>query len=197
MVRFVLLVLLLATPVRAQEALSGVYGDLVLAVRDDGTVEGALFSARGLPERSGIPPFTCAFLLAGRIENGEGAVRATYPGAPEVIEGRLTVANGRLVLRLSDTPPGCANVEGDMRAEPYARTRDVPGHGWTGARLVTRRTVLRASPAPDRPGVGTLLGVEAVAILRVQGNWALVEVPVERPARRGWLRLPDLSPAPP
>lgn len=196
MARLIVLFLLLATPLRAQEALSGRYGELVLVVRADGALEGAFVSARGEPGPNGIPPFTCAFLLSGRLSGGVAAVLASHPADPEVIAGELRVTPGGASLRFVEDPPGCANTVGTMSREPYALPRDGGANGWTGARLVTRRTALRGGPGHDRPYRGTLLGFEAVALLREEGAWAFVEIPGEGVGQRGWLPRSVLSPPP-
>ena len=52
--------------VGAEANLSGEYGPLTVIVTGN-TITGTFFDGRGKPGHSGIPPFTCIFLLKGRL----------------------------------------------------------------------------------------------------------------------------------
>jgi hypothetical protein len=182
-----------AAPAPAAD-LSGVYGPLTLGFDGD-RVTGIFDEARVGNGSEEAPQFTCRFLLSGRLREGRAAIRTWQPGDAEVIEGMLAWTDDGAVLRLEESPPGCAMTSGLNAGEEFQMPRDEAGN-WTSVRMVrAKRAYFHTQPKEFKRGKAYLLRGDTVRVVETQRDWVRAAFPAARSPVIGWLRSFDLEPA--
>ena len=172
--------------------MSGQYGPLTVIVSGN-DVFGTFFDERGEPDSSGIPPFSCIFLMKGSMHGDTAKVVTWAPGNKDVIPGELTFDGDQLALKLDADQAGC-DVDGDLMVDaPEPLPATGADRDWIGVGMVSvDRAYLRrqaGSSAAHRP---YLITFDPVVILHRVAGWVQVtylggETPVT-----GWLRQSDL-----
>jgi hypothetical protein len=184
------------TAVAAAPDLSGQYGPLLLAVTGE-VVTGAFSEQRVGNGTDNAPQFSCVFLLQGHLNGSQAQVVTWYPGQPP-IAGQMTLSADGVSLKLKDNQAGCGMTSGDMVDQAYETTRDSPGVGWIGTRLVAvSRAVLRSSPDVTAPHAPYVVQDDAVAVLVIQGDWVKVRYAGPDKASVGWVKATELTAASP
>ena len=183
-------------PASAADNLSGQYEPLLLAVQGN-VVTGAFSEQRVGNGSDNAPQFSCAFLLSGTLENGAASIVTWYPGQSP-IAGQLTLSADGVSLKLKDNQPGCGMTSGDMVDQAWESSRDTPGPGWIGARLIaSAKAVLRKTPAVTAALKPYVVKDDAVAVLAVQGAWVQVSYPGADKPVQGWVKASELTSANP
>ncbi|XYD11907.1 hypothetical protein R1A27_32610 (plasmid) [Methylobacterium sp. NMS12] len=176
------------------ETRSGHYDSLTLVV-DDGALAGVFAESRGMPGPDGTPPFSCIFLLRGRLAGSQAAVETWFPGDAARIRGTLAFTPDGAALTLAEDHGGCPMTTGSMVGRPYILGRTAgTAQGWHGVGLVTsRRASLRRNPTSVLERQPYLIAYDPVVILERRGDWVRVRYDGREPPVSGWLPAADLS----
>jgi hypothetical protein len=177
--------------------MSGQYGPLTVIVSGD-AVSGAFFSTRGEPDSSGIPPFSCIFLLKGTLHGDRAKIATWAPGDKGVIHGELTLGGDDATLQLETEQPGC-DVEGDEMVDvPDTLSASVDDEHWIGVGMVSvDRAYLRRRPGASTRHCPYLINFDPVVILHRRPGWAEVTYLGGETPITGWVRRSDLAPGDP
>ncbi|HTJ63937.1 MAG TPA: hypothetical protein VL899_09010 [Alphaproteobacteria bacterium] len=181
----------IALPAAASD-LSGEYGPLSVFIDGD-RVTGTFFDARGEPDSSGVPPFTCIFLLKGKLDGTRASIVSWVPGDTATIPGELKFAGGQALLSLKENQAGCATTGDDMTGDPFTETLSTRADHWIGVGMVSaRRAVLQPMPAASPRRKPYLVQYDPVVILERKPGWVRVVYDGEKPVT-GWLAQSDLA----
>jgi len=183
-------------PVHASDSrsITSSYGPLILTVTGK-TVVGTFFDGRGEPGVSGIPPFTCIFMLTGRIEGTRARIVTWTPGDKASIPGELVLDKSEASITLRDNQAGCDTAGDDMVSAPWTGTLTKTDPSWIGVAMVAAdRAVLQPQPKNSVRRSPYLIRFDPVVILERHMEWVKVGyVTAERPVK-GWLRRSELAP---
>ncbi len=168
------------------------YGPLLLTVTSK-TVVGTFFDGRGEPGVSGVPAFTCIFMLSGQIEGSSAQIVTWTPGDKALIPGELVLGNGEASITLRDNQAGCEMAGDDMVSAPWTGSFIKTNPSWIGVGMVAAdRAILRPIPADSTRQGPYLIRFDPVVILERQMEWVKVGYLAGERTMKGWLRRSEL-----